>query len=71
MKEDLRYIESLIKIELFSSHPSDKLLADFIDNKVSKKEKEELFKHLIRCDYCSDTVIAILSYKANIKMNTI
>ena len=57
MKEDLRYLSRLInhKNHLLI-HPSDKKMADFIDAKMTKEEREEMFSHLVECKQCSDIV---------------
>jgi len=45
-----------------SSHPSDKELAHYIDNKLDKTAKAKIVKHLIECDECSDAVALVLKH---------
>ena len=59
INEDLRYLEQFISDEVQSTHPSDKLLADFIDQKLNESQKEEIKLHLIRCYECRDIIINI------------
>ena len=33
-------------------HPSDKDLADFIDDNLSTEEREETIRHMVFCDKC-------------------
>ena len=51
-----------------SLHPSDRALADFIDNRLPPKEREETIEHLIYCDECCDIVVSVIKYiKKSIK----
>ena len=63
MKEDLRYLENLIEDITYSSHPSDKELADFIDNKLKSKSKDIVVKHLIHCYKCRKVVDEVIEHK--------
>jgi hypothetical protein len=61
---DLRYIESLIESEIIlSTHPSDERLADFIDKKLEREEREEVVNHLLLCDVCSGIVNQVIEHK--------
>ena len=62
MNEDLRYIEQFIQDKRHNTHPSDKLLANFIDNKLADEEKEEVMLHLIECYECREIVVNINKY---------
>ena len=63
MREDLRYIESLIEDREYSSCPTDKELANFIDG----KGKDELIEHLAHCYNCREVVNEVIEYKKKIK----
>jgi len=68
MKEDLRYLEQLMpNNEKQALHPSDNTLANFIDGKLDKVEKEKMFNHLLICDACSDIVASTQSNPSTIK----
>ena len=67
MREDLRYIESLIEDKEYSSHPSDKELADFIDNKLLGIARDSVVEHLIYCSSCRDVVSEVIDYKKKSK----
>jgi len=51
------------KQKQFYLHPNDKVLADFIDGKLSTKEQRELIEHLVYCDECVDIVTIIIKKK--------
>jgi len=59
MREDLRYIETFIADKHHQNHPTDKLLADFIDNRLIDAKKEEIMLHLIECYVCREIVVNI------------
>jgi len=63
MREDLRYIETLIEDKEYSSHPSDKELADFIDKKLEGESRDEVVEHLTHCYKCRDVVNEVIEYK--------
>ena len=63
MREDLRYIENLIADIDYSSHPSDRKLADFIDNKLIDDAKNEVMEHLAHCYSCREVVHEVIEYK--------
>ena len=63
MREDLRYIESLIEDKDYSSHPDDKELADFIDKKLEGEAREEIVEHLVHCSSCREVVNEVIAYK--------
>ena len=63
MIKDLRYIENLIEDKEYSSHPSDKQLADFIDNKLESNTKNKVVEHLIHCFECREVVNEVVKYK--------
>ncbi len=63
MREDLRYIESLIEDREYSSCPSDKELANFIDG----EHKDELIEHLAHCYNCREVVHEVIEYKKKSK----
>ena len=67
MREDLRYIESLIEDKEYSSHPSDKELANFIDNKLLGVARDSVVEHLIYCSSCRDVVSEVIDYKKKSK----
>jgi len=68
MKKDLRYLEQLIpNTKKQAVHPSDNILANFIDGKLDKKEKEKMFNHLLICDECSTIVANTVSSQSEIK----
>ena len=67
MNEDLRYIEQFIQDKRHSSHPSDKLLANFIDNRLLGEKKEEIMVHLIECYECREIMVNINKYGKNPK----
>jgi len=62
MNEDLRYIETFIQDKKYSSHPSDRVLADFIDNRLIGSKKEEVMLHLVECYECREIVVNISKY---------
>ena len=66
MNEDLRYLEMFIKDKQQIDHPKDRLLADFIDKKLTPKEKEEVMLHLIECYECREIVVNINRYGTNL-----
>jgi len=45
-----------------SLHPSNKVLADFIDNRLSTKEHKKIVDHLVYCDECCDIVASTIKY---------
>lgn len=66
MNEDLRYLERLLsknEPKSIMKHPSNKLLANFIDGKLDDEEREQMFEHLVLCDLCSDIVATTASQK--------
>jgi len=63
MREDLRYIESLIDDKNYSSHPTDKELADFIDKKLDGEAREEVAEHLVYCSNCREVIYEVIEYK--------
>ncbi len=68
MKEDLRYLEHLMPNNTKQVvHPSDKVLANFIDGKLDKIQKEKMFNHLLICDECSKIVATTASTQSEIK----
>ncbi len=38
-------------------HPTDKELANFIDNKLTSQKRKRLLSHLIYCDSCINIII--------------
>jgi len=49
-------------------HPTDKELADFIDNKLSSQKQDKLLIHLLYCDRCTCIiVIETINSKKSIK----
>jgi len=64
MQEDLRYLGHFIADKNHTSHPSDKALADFIDNKLSGIEKERVLAHLVDCSLCREITVNV---KTNMK----
>ena len=54
-----------MKVTKFTSkknlHPTDRELANFIDNKLTSKKREKFLEHLIYCNECIN--IAIFSIK--------
>jgi len=63
MREDLRYLENLIEDRVYSSHPSDEKLADFIDNRLIGSAKDELVEHLTYCYSCREVVHEVIEHK--------
>ena len=64
MREDLRYIESLIEDKEHFSCPTDKELANFIDGESSN---DELIEHLAHCYNCREVVHEVIEYKKKSK----
>jgi len=64
MREDLRYIESLIEDKEHFSCPTDKELANFIDGESSNNE---LIEHLAHCYNCREVVYEVIEYKKKSK----
>jgi hypothetical protein len=62
MNEDLRYLEAFIKDKQQTNHPTDKLLADFIDKKLTDEKRETIILHLIECYECREIVVNITKY---------
>jgi predicted transcriptional regulator len=62
MNEDLRYLEAFIKDKPQIKHPTDKLLANFIDKKLIGTENEVVMLHLIECYECREIIININKY---------
>jgi hypothetical protein len=58
MREDLRYIESLIEDREYSLCPTDKDLANFIDGEGN----DELIEHLAHCYNCREVVHEVIEY---------
>jgi len=68
MKEDLRYLERLIpRNSAPIEHPSDELLAQYIDGKLEETQKNSMLEHLLICDTCSDIVANTVPQKAMMK----
>lgn len=67
MQEDLRYIENLIQYKPYSSHPNSLLLSQFIENKLTKEEREKVLEHIVHCQQCSETIALFLINKESIK----
>jgi len=63
MREDLRYVESLIEDKNYFSHPKDSELADFIDKKLEGEERDEIVEHLVHCSSCREVVYEVIEYK--------
>jgi len=71
MNEDLRYLEAFIEDKQQTNHPTDKLLADFIDNNLRDEDKEKVMLHLVECYECREIVVNIKSYNADSKTSNI
>ncbi len=41
-------------------HPTDKELANFIDNRLSPQKRKRLLSHLIYCDRCTHIIIGTI-----------
>jgi len=63
MREDFRYIESLIDDIEYSHHPSDRELANFIDKKLEGEVKDRVIEHLVHCYRCRETVHKVIEHK--------
>jgi hypothetical protein len=63
MKEDLRYLESLIEDIDYSSHPNDRTLSDFLNKKLKEEQRESILDHLAHCTKCSDKIVNIIPSK--------
>ena len=48
------------KEKIFNLHPTDKLLANFINKNLSLKKQEKVMQHLLYCDECME-IVAIVS----------
>jgi len=59
MREDIRYIEPFISDIGHRSHPSDRLLADFIENRLLESKREEVMLHLVKCYECREIIVNI------------
>lgn len=56
------------KEKIFNLHPTDKLLANFINKNLSLKKQEKVMQHLLYCDECMEIVaIVIQNIKKSIK----
>lgn len=60
MREDLKYIDNLIKNKNYTSHPSDQEIADFIDNKLSLESREKILEHIVHCQECNTIVTEVM-----------
>jgi len=49
--------------KLLSPHPSDEILARFIDEELDTENRAKVIEHLIECDECSDAVALVKKYK--------
>jgi len=68
MREDLRYLERLIpRNSAPTEHPSDEILAQYIDGKLEGTQKNRMLEHLLVCDTCSDIVANTVPQKAIMK----
>ena len=43
-------------------HPTDKALANFIENRLSTKERKKIIKHFVYCNKCCDIVAICTKY---------
>jgi hypothetical protein len=56
----MKNIDESNKQQISNFHPTDKELADFIDDKLSIEKRGIVLWHLIVCDECSDIVFFVI-----------
>ena len=63
----MRNIASQIKDQEFTEHIDDMQLALFRDNRLDRKKREEVFKHLAHCKRCRDVLKVVSQIEAEEK----